>query len=162
MGFSSANPHKCRVATFFEKFNPLIKTSLPVRRVPYKRLNLSGPFAAVSFWNTAVSNLFSHFLGGRSDAACRVVILLHASHLWGPYGFSNDAASLSSHSPFPLMPTWAQMMVYAACVASPSPQTPDCRGGVFATRRFPRPPPRHTHTMPTPPRAHQCPTPRSL
>ncbi len=26
------------------------------------------------------------------DAARRIVILLHGSHLWGPYGFSNDAA----------------------------------------------------------------------
>ena len=25
-------------------------------------------------------------------------------------------------------------------IAMASPQTPDCRGGVFATRRFPRPP----------------------
>ena len=25
-------------------------------------------------------------------------------------------------------------------IAMPSPQTPDCRGRVFATRRFPRPP----------------------
>ena len=32
------------------------------------------------------------FLEGRSDAACRVVIRLHAFHLWSPYGFSNDAA----------------------------------------------------------------------
>ena len=32
------------------------------------------------------------FLGGRSDAACRVAIRLHGSHLWGPYGFPNDAA----------------------------------------------------------------------
>ena len=50
-----------RVATIFEKWNCLIETYLPVRRGSYKRLNLSGPFAAVSFWNTAVSNLFSRF-----------------------------------------------------------------------------------------------------
>ena len=31
------------------------------------------------------------FLGGRSDAARRVVIRLHASHPWGPHGFHNDA-----------------------------------------------------------------------
>ena len=31
--------------------------------------------------------------------------------------------------------------------ATISPQTPDCRGGVFATRRFPRPP-QYTYTMP--------------
>ena len=27
-----------------------------------------------------------------NDAARRIVILLHGSHLWGPYGFPNDAA----------------------------------------------------------------------
>ena len=32
------------------------------------------------------------FLEGRSDAARRVVIRLHASHPWGPHGFHNDAA----------------------------------------------------------------------
>ena len=34
MGFSSANPHKRRIATVFEKFNQLIKTPLPARRPP--------------------------------------------------------------------------------------------------------------------------------
>ena len=32
------------------------------------------------------------FVATRRAAARRVVILLHGSHLWGPYGFSNDAA----------------------------------------------------------------------
>ena len=32
------------------------------------------------------------FVATRRAAARRVVILLHGSHLWGPYGFFNDAA----------------------------------------------------------------------
>ena len=37
-------------------------------------------------------------------------------------------------------------------IAMPSPQTPDCRGGVFATRRFPRP--SHHARTPCPPRGN--------
>ena len=71
-----------RVATFFEKWNFLIETSLPVRRVPYKRLNLSGPFAAVPLLEYGGLNPIPPFHGRRSDAACRVVILPFAvSHL---------------------------------------------------------------------------------
>ena len=63
-----------RVATFFEKWNCLIETYLPVRRGFYKRLNLSGPFAAVSLLEYGGLNPILPFLGGRSDAARRVVI----------------------------------------------------------------------------------------
>ena len=81
------------VATIFERWNCLIETYLPVRRGSYKRLmNLSVPFAAVSLLEYGGLNPILPILGGRSDAARRVVILLHGSHLWGPYGFSNDAA----------------------------------------------------------------------
>ena len=49
------NDAACRVATFIEKWIFLIETYLRVRREnPPKRLNPYGPFAAVSFWNTAV------------------------------------------------------------------------------------------------------------
>ena len=44
------------------------------------------------------------------------------------------------------MPTWTQMIIGAA-YPQRSPRHADCRGGVFATRRFPRPPPRHAHTV---------------
>ena len=67
-----------RVATVFEKFNPLIKTYLPVRRGSYKRLNLSGPFAAVSLLEYGGLNPILPILRGRSDAARRVVIRLCA------------------------------------------------------------------------------------
>ena len=68
------------------------------------------------------------------------------------------AASLSSHSPFPLMPTWSQMMV-GGDASQRNPRNADCRGGVFATRRFPRPRPamripssylRRTNVVPSP------------
>ena len=58
-----------RVATVFEKWNCLIKTSLPVRRGSYKRLNLSGPFAAVPLLENGGLKQILPFLGGRSDAA---------------------------------------------------------------------------------------------
>ena len=53
MGFSSANPHKRRITTVFEKINPLIKNSLHVGRSSINDCP-PGPFAAVPFWNTAV------------------------------------------------------------------------------------------------------------
>ena len=86
-------------------------------------------------------------LGGRSDAACRVVIRLHVFHLRRPHGFYN-AASLPSHSPFPLMPMWSQMVV-GGIRRNGIPANADCRGGVFATRRFPRPIPPHTCFLPS-------------
>ena len=81
-----------RVATIFERWNCLIEISLPARRSPKKRLNLSVPFAAVSLLEYGGLNPILPILGGRSDAARCVVIRLHGSHLWGPYGFPNDAA----------------------------------------------------------------------
>ena len=62
-----------RVATIFEKWNCLIETYLPVRRGSYKRLNLSGPFAAVSLLEYGGLNPILPILRGRSDAARRVV-----------------------------------------------------------------------------------------
>ena len=61
-------------------------------KISPERLTPYAPFAAVPLLEYGGLNLFSCFLGGRSDAACRVVIRLHAFHLWSPYGFSNDAA----------------------------------------------------------------------
>ena len=57
------------------------------------------------------------------------------------------AASLSSYSPFPLMPTRRKWWSVRH-TPQRSPRHADCRGGGFATRRFPRPLPiiRANHT----------------
>ena len=89
-----------RVATVFEKWNCVIKPSLPVRRASYKRLNHFGSFAAVSLLECGGLRPILPFLGGRSGAPRRYLAFM----------------------PFQLMPMWAQMMVDAACVASSSPQ----------------------------------------
>ena len=84
-------------------------------------------------WNTAVYNLFSRF---SEDVATR------------------RATSLSTSTPFPIgnrtpttsgqlvglryarngLPTWVNILA-----DGDTPPTPDCRGGVFAMRRFHRP-----------------------
>ena len=84
-------------------------------------------------------------------AAMRIPCTPHATHLWGPIIFitTRRTASLPSHSPFPLMPMWSQMVV-GGIRRNGIPAHANCRGGVFATRRFPRPPPpphRHAYTM---------------
>ena len=67
------------VATVFEKWNFLIENDLRARREnPPKRLNLYRPFAAVSLLEYGGLKPILQFLGGRSDAACRVVIPLYA------------------------------------------------------------------------------------
>ena len=62
------------------------------------------------------------FLGGRSDAACRVVVPSFAVHVDAHVGANDGRCGI--------------------------PRNADCRGGVFAMRRFPRPPPiiRANHT----------------
>ena len=77
-----------RAATHFEKWNCVIKTSLPVRNASYKRLIPSVSFAAVSLLEYGGLKPILPIPEGRSDATRR-------------------AASLSSHSPFPLMPVLA-------------------------------------------------------
>ena len=68
-----------RVATVFEKWNFLIETYLPPSREnPPKRLNLCGPFAVASLLECGGLKPILSFLEGRSGAACRVVIRLHA------------------------------------------------------------------------------------
>ena len=66
-----------RVATVFEKWIFLIETYLRVRREnSLRRLNLYGTFAAFSLLEYGgLKPILLPFLGGRSDAACRVVIL---------------------------------------------------------------------------------------
>ena len=64
-----------RVATLFEKWDCLIEAYLLARgENPPKRLNLYRPFAAVSLLEYGGLNPILPFLGGRSDAACRVVV----------------------------------------------------------------------------------------
>ena len=53
------------------------------------------------------------FLGGRSDAACRVVVPSFAVHVDAHVGANDGRCGI--------------------------PRNADCRGGVFAMRRFPRP-----------------------
>ena len=55
----------------------------------------------------------------------------------------NQCRVVILRSPFPLMSMWAQMMVGGI------PRNADCRGGVFATRRFPRPPPTPAMRLPS-------------
>ena len=68
---------KRRVATFFEKWNFLIETYLPVRRAPINDCPLRA-FRRGSLLEYGGLNPILPFLGGRSDAARRVVILLAA------------------------------------------------------------------------------------
>ena len=69
------------VATVFEKWNFLIENDLRARREnPPKRLNLYRPFAAVSLLEYGGLKPILQFLGGRSDAACRVAPQNTASH----------------------------------------------------------------------------------
>ena len=112
-----------RVATVFVKWNRLIEISLPVRRTSYKRLPPCGPFAAVPLLEYGGLKPILPFFEGRSDAACRVVIWPSCLRLWRSMVFTTPqrAASLSSYSPFPLMPTWAQMVVGTAYPATISP-----------------------------------------
>ena len=65
-----------RVATFFERWNFLIETYLRARREnsPPQKKNLYRPFAAVFLLEYDGLNPILPFLGGRSDAARRVVI----------------------------------------------------------------------------------------
>ena len=60
----------------------------------------------------------------------------------------NQCRVVILRSPFPLMSMWAQMMVGGI------PRNADCRGGVFATRRFPRPPPTPAMRIPPPGATH--------
>ena len=76
-----------RVATVFENLNCVIEISLPVRRTSYKRLTPYGPFAAVPLLENGGFNQILPFLGGRSDAACCVVIWPSRPHLWEPMVF---------------------------------------------------------------------------
>ena len=64
-----------RVATLFEKWNCMIETDLRESRLPpKKRLNPYGPFATGSLLEYGGLNPILPFLGGRSDAACHVVV----------------------------------------------------------------------------------------
>ena len=83
------------------------------------------------------------FLEWRSDAACRVVIFLHdvSQRFLQRRG---TPRRYPGATPFPFMPAWG---VNVGRIYTPrsSPRNADCRGGVFATRRFPRPQPPHVY-----------------
>ena len=83
------------------------------------------------------------FLGDRSDAACRVVIFLHdvSQRFLQRRGVPRRYPGAT---PFPFMPAWG---VNVGRIYTPrsSPRNADCRGGVFATRRFLRPQPPHVY-----------------
>jgi len=100
---TSKNDAARRIATVFEKWNCVIEIYLRARREnPPKKIEPIRAFCRGLFLEYGGLNPILPFLEGRSGAACRVVI--------------------PPHSPFPLMPMRAQMMVDAAYVASASPQ----------------------------------------
>ena len=70
-----------------KNLNCVIEISLPVRRTSYKRLTPYGLFAAVPLLENGGFKQILPFLGGRSDAACRVVIWPSRPHLWEPMVF---------------------------------------------------------------------------
>ena len=84
-------------------------------------------FRRVPFWEYGGLNPIRPFLGGRSDAARRVVLL--------PFALPVDAHVDANGG-------------RCGIPRNGIPANADCRGGVFATRRFPRPPPiiRANHT----------------
>ena len=118
-----------RVATFFEKWNCLIETYLPVRRGFYKRLNLSGPFAAVSLLEYGGLNPIPPFLRGRSDAACRVATL--------PFAVPVDAHVVANDG------RWR-------CIATESPQMPTVGAGSSQREDFPAHVPLYAQTARAP------------
>ena len=85
----SSNNCKCLIEMFF-----IARGESPL----HKRLTPYGPFFAVPLLEYGGLRPIPPFLGGRSDAACRVVIFLHASHLWESLVFitTRHAASLRS------------------------------------------------------------------
>ena len=81
MGFSvvpTLNEAARRVATVFEKWNCVIESCLPAERERPQKIEPYGPFAAVSLLEYGGLKPILPFPKGRSDAACRVVIRLHA------------------------------------------------------------------------------------
>ena len=88
-----------------KNLNCVIEISLPVRRTSYKRLTPYGPFAAVPLLENGGFNQILPFLGGRSDAACCVVIWPSRPHLWEPMVFITPHCygghSLRSTPPLP-------------------------------------------------------------
>ena len=66
----------------------LIETNLRARRGnPPKKIAPYGTFAAVSLLDYGGLKPILPFPRGRSDAACRVVVCLHALQLWEPMVF---------------------------------------------------------------------------
>ena len=92
-----------RVATVFERLNCVIETSLPVRNASYKRLP-PPVFRRVPFWEYGGLNPIRPFLGGRSDAARRVVILPFAVPVDAHVG-ANDGRWRCIATESPPMPT---------------------------------------------------------
>ena len=82
----------------------MIETSLPVRNASYKRLIPSRSFAAVSLLEYGGLNPILPFLGGRSDAARRVVILPFALPVDAHVG-ANDGRWRGIATESPPMPT---------------------------------------------------------
>ena len=74
-----------------KNLNCVIEISLPVRRTSYKRLTPYGPFAAVPLLENGGFKQILPFLGGRSDAACRVVIWPSRPPPMGTYGLYHAA-----------------------------------------------------------------------
>ena len=74
----SSNNCKCLIETFF-----IARVKSPL----HKRLNPCGLFSAAPLLENGGFNQILPFLGGRSDAACRVVIWPSRPHLWEPMVF---------------------------------------------------------------------------
>ena len=104
-----------RVATVFENLNGVIETSLPVRWVSYKRLTPYEPFAAVSLLEYGGLNPILPILGGRSDAARRIVIWPSCLSPMGTYGLYHGTTLVREGT--------REKGEHSLCSASPLPRT---------------------------------------
>ena len=91
----SSNNCKCLIETFF-----IARVKSPL----HKRLNPCGLFSAAPLLENGGFNQILPFLGGRSDAACRVVIFLCAIPIYAHMG-ANDGRWQSPATMSPQMPT---------------------------------------------------------
>ena len=136
----------CRVATVFEKFNPLIENSLRVRRENPPPIEPLPGLSLRSLLEYGGLKPILPFLGGRSDAACRVVIWTSSLPSMGILRFLQRRVVILPFA-IPVDPPMGANDGRCGIPRNDLPANADCRGGVFATRRFPRPPPRLAHTV---------------
>jgi len=112
------------------------------------------PFATVPLLEYGGLKPILPFLEGRSDATRRVVIRLHAASVdvrMGIVGAGGVCSDAACHVVIRLRNSRRCLRgVNDGRYGNPpqrSPRNADCKGGVFAAQRFPRPP-QYTYTMP--------------